>query len=258
MSLVVTDVLEHPPTSGLGTWLVASHREGRPVTSAEVYPCRCLDVDDEPPGWKLERAQREGKRAVLRCDPYLARKGRLVGRWANRCDCWGRRRDDTLPGHCCSRHEGNPAYATTSALGIEALTADESGGYPLGRMLGNMAEADRQYGHDGVHVPDDDLERLERMAAPWFDHEPDPEPYVRTWSAAEVTCPCRTPWDAVKDARQCGYHCVSCHNHFKSWAVARAHQRNVTDPCKDPARQLNVDQRPVFRVTTVGGFVVWA
>lgn len=244
--IVVTDALEHPPMSGLGTWLVASHREGRPVTSMEVYPCRCLDIDEEPPGWKLERAQREGRRTVLRCDPWIAKKGRLVGRWDNRCPCWGRRRDDALPGHCCSRHEGNPAYATTSALGIEALTPDDSGGYPLGRMLGNMLEADRQFS-DG-----------EPADAPWFDDgEPASEPYVRTWSAAEITCPCRTPWDSVKDARQCGYHCVACHENFKNWAASRAHQKQITDRCKFPGRQLNVDGRPVYRVSTVGGLTVW-
>jgi len=85
------------------------------------------------------------------------------------------------------------------------------------------------------------------------------EPYVRRWPPEEITCTCPTPWDGVKDPRQMGHHCTGegCHQNFKNARVAAAHQKYVTGRCKNPARQMDVDGRPVYRPVSVGRFTVW-
>lgn len=105
-------------------WIVAGALLERPVPATEAYPCLCEQPDPDPPAWKAERAQRSGDPIVYLCDPYLARKGRHVGTWQNRCPCWGMPRIDDRtgtprPGGCCVWSEHNPAYAATVMRGID-------------------------------------------------------------------------------------------------------------------------------------------
>lgn len=224
-----------------GYWVNASIRAGRLVAGppVELYPCFCDEIDDDPPGWLVELAAREGRRRdqIPRCRPYLAKKGKYAGRWTARCDCWGRRRDERLPGHCCANHEHNPAYATTSELGIATAQQPTT-----------------IYAASGLPERDDGLDPEERLIRDW---ETGLAPYVRRFTPAELTCPCPTPWDGIKDARKVGYHCCACHQHFVSWSRALAHQRLVTVPCKDPSSQRDIDGNSVYRSKVVGAYVVW-
>lgn len=233
--IVVTDPIAYPPVVGIGNWLVA----GTPTTG--LYPCACDQVDEDPPGWLVEMAQREGRGRdqIPKCRPYLAKKGKRAGRWWSYCDCWGRRRDEALPPQCCAWHAHNPAYDITSALGIDAV-----------RQPATVYEA------SGLPEPDDGLDVEDRMVHDW---ETGLAPYVRRWAPAELTCPCLTPWDAEKDARKMGYHCCAdgCHRNFRNWSVAAAHKRYVTLPCKDPATQRNIDGEPVYRAQMVGAHIVY-
>lgn len=218
-----------------GRWLVAD----TPTTA--LYPCACDQIDSDPPAWLVEMALREGRRRdqIPKCRPYLARKGKRAGRWWSYCDCWGRRRDGDLPGHCCAWHEHNPAYDVTSALGIATVQQPAS-----------------IYAASGLPEADDGLDVEDRMVHDW---ETGLAPYVRRWSPAELVCLCRTPWDGITDARKVGYHCSGegCHQNFVNWSRAVAHQKYVTMACKDPATQVNIDGVPVYRAQALGGFVVW-
>jgi hypothetical protein len=224
-----------------GYWINASIRTGRLVAGppAESYPCFCDEIDDDPPEWLKEAVRRDGgnARAIRRCRPYLAKKGRNAGRWTARCDCWGRRRDDDLPGGCCANHEHNPAYDVTGALGIATV-----------------AQPATVYAASGLPEPDDGLDAEERLIHDWAAGS---APYVRRFTHAELHCPCATPWDGITDARKVGYHCSGCHQNFVNWRRAQAHQKYVTMACKDPRTQVTIDGVPVYRATTLGGFVVW-
>lgn len=81
-------------------------------------------------------------------------------------------------------------------------------------------------------------------------------PYVQRWTAAERTCPCRTPWDGLKKGY--GYHCAACCRNFRNLGVALMHQRWVGDPCKDPARVRDVTTgAPLLRCTVDGAWEIW-
>jgi hypothetical protein len=217
-------------------WLVAGTPMGQP------YPCRCGDVDPDPPAWLIEVARRAGRSRdqIPKCRPYLAQKGKRAGRWWSYCECWGRRRDSGLPVDCCAHHEWNPAYVVTSSLGIATV-----------QQPATVYEA------SGLPESDDGLDVEDRMVHDW---ETGLAPYARRWAAAELTCPCATPWDAERDARKMGYHCPGegCHENFLNWSVAVAHQRFVTMPCKSPASMFDIDGRPVYRARMVGVYVVWS
>jgi hypothetical protein len=232
--LVATDVMAHPSTVGLGNWLIAKTPADAP------YPCACDQLDDDPPAWLVEAARRAGRsrEQIPKCRPYLAQKGKRAGRWWSYCDCWGRRRDDALPEHCCAWHEHNPAYDITGALGIAAVAQR-----PVSI-----------YAASGLPEADDGLDAEERIVHDW---ETGLAPYVRRFTAAQITCPCATPWDGITDARKVGYHCPACCHNFVNWGRAQAHQKYATMVCKDPATQLNIDGVPVYRAARLGGHIVW-
>lgn len=228
-------------------WLVASNMEGRPIPLDGPYPCRCEDPDLDPPQWKRERAQRSGSKVVYRCDPYLHK---TTSTWRNRCMCWGRVRADYLPEGCCANHEHSPRYSVR----IDGVLLDPAVEPPP--VEGAVVPAEVV---DVELPPDDPVEELgQRFADETGDFAVIRMPYVPRWSAAERTCECATPWDGEKV--RVGFHCCAdgCHQNFASWGVSVAHHKNVTDPCRDPAKQLNIDGLPVYRPTTVGAHLVWA
>lgn len=252
--LVVTDAQAHPPMTGLNTWLVASAREQRPVTLDEVYPCRCEDLDPDPPQWKVERAKRADGN-VYRCDPWISKKGRNVGQWDNRCPCWGQVRDGR-PDGCCAHHEGNPRYIEVG---------------PDGRPLHATIPPDREAGWRAPHERvERDIEDVHPSAAYaealGMPVDVEPDPYVRRWSHAELHCDCRTPWDHIVDKdgkpteRGAGFHCSAdgCHTNWRNAATALMHKRSVLVPCRRPESIVDVETgASVLRARMEGGFTVW-
>lgn len=206
-------------------WLIASKAIGEEVwPDGSLYPCMCEQEDPDPPWWKIERAERTRTKIYL-CSPYLAKKGHWAGKVTNRCGCWGRRRDDRLPEGCCAWHDDNPAYGVTTSLGIETLQRAKP--RPVEEVT--LPEAP---------VP-------ERTGV-----------YRRKFAKTECTCTCPTPWDEITNPMQVGYHCVSCHTHWRSWAASVVHQRHL-GPCKDPRSAKNVDGAPIARARMDGPFLIW-
>lgn len=216
-------------------WVAASKILGTPVQPTGVYPCLCDAEDSDAPAWKVERAMRN-RTYVAFCEPYRASKGRWAGKITSRCPCWGRKRADGLPDHCCAYHPDNPAYVSTSVAGIE----DAARG-PLRSPVRPV---------ETIELPEDSDDPEATIWAPRG-------AYRRRFTKAECTCTCETPWDAEKVAARMGHHCTGCHRNFASVAAARPHQRWVTDTCKDPRTMRNVDGGSVYRPTTDGAFVVW-
>lgn len=237
-----------------GIWLDSGRR------TCQVDPCRCDEVDDRPPAWLVQRAERTGE-IIYRCRPYIPKKGKWAGRWHNYCPCWGRQRDG-MDAECCAWHDWNPAYVPPGAMPE----------LPPGFW-------------DGVKSPHDDLrdDLLDEFAAGWrapherserdtdfdwdhhsgeIEHRQIEEPYHRRWPAVEVTCACPTPWDGMLtkdgqvDARKVGYHCVSCHHNFRSLSAAGPHQRGLV--CRAPGSILDAERGTrVYRATDDGVFVIW-
>ena len=249
---------EHTPdcAGDCGTWLAA----GTP--SCQPYPCQCEKIDDDPPQWKVERARRTGDLTVFACDPYISKKGYNVGRWTNRCACWGQRRE-RRPEGCCAHHEGNPRYLPVGPDG-RPLAAPVLAG-----MLHETIPPDREAGWQAPH---ERVERSVRDVAPTTAYadalgipvDVEPAPYVRRWSAQELHCACPTPWDhlVTKEGKPAekgiGYHCCNCHCNFRNVAVASAHQRNATDDCRPPETIQDTETgRPVLRPRAEGQFVIW-
>lgn len=240
-TLLVTDAQAHPPTAGLGHWIATG------TALAELYPCACDEFDPDPPAWLIEAVRREGgdPKRILRCRPYLAQKGRRAGRWWSYCDCWGRRRDNGLPDHCCAWHEHNPAYAVGSTLSIGPAT-------PTRPATGRRSP----FEVSNLPEPDDGLDVEARIL---LDMDTYREPWVRRWKPEEITCTCPTPWDGISDARKVGFHCCAdgCHQNFRNWSASVAHHRELTAPCKDPRTQVNIDGDRVYRGQVIGTFTVW-
>jgi hypothetical protein len=226
-------------------WLVASNKEGRPISLDGPYPCRCEDVDYDLPQWKRERALRSGRKIVYVCDPYLHK---TTSTWRNRCMCWGRVRDDHLPDGCCANHEHSPRYSVR----IDGVLLDPTVEPPP--VEGAVAPAEVV---DVELPPEDPAEELgQRFADETGDFAVIRMPYVPHWSAAERTCECTTPWDGVKKGY--GYHCVACHVNWTNVGVAGLHQRSILDPCKPPVSIVDCELgTPILRMRTEGRHVVW-
>jgi hypothetical protein len=263
-------------------WIVASALLERDVDGLP-YPCLCEVADPDPPGWKLQRAVTTGENIVYLCDPYLSKRGRHIGQWLNRCACWGSPRIDehtgeARPDGCCAWSVHNPAYAPTTGRGIDWRKDHEPGGpadhkersQPI--VEASTGPPDRERGdhpHRQSSDGPEDIDEWDYTLDPGPDDHRIPgrpswrtsagpvAPYVRRWLPQELTCRSATPWDSIKDARQVGYHCTDCHRNFKNQRAAVAHQKLITDRCKDPGRQLNVDGRLVYRAVTLGSFTVW-
>lgn len=249
-----------------GTWLVASLKEGRPITLDEAYPCRCEDLDDDPPQWKVERAKRTGDGTVFRCDPWQV-KG--TAEWRNRCDCWGQALEGKPEG-CCAHHERNPRYLVIIE-GVDITAGAEDIPKPVDSAPPPLLDDDDPAGADETSAPsettppplDDDYpdwteqpDGADRRSPPEVDDAPpdylgqafslppeDPAParYARRWSADEITCPCRTPWDGLK--KGFGFHCVACCRNFKNVGAAQMHG-GWLKPCKDPASIVDMGPGP--------------
>lgn len=254
---------------GNGAWLEWSGCEcgaptpcpvwlGAGVRGCQPFPCRCEDIDDDPPQWKIERARRTGETAVYRCDPYISKKGYNVGQWVNRCPCWGQLRDGKPEG-CCVNHSGNPRYVEVG---------------PDGRPLGRPSiatilpgrPADWQAPHERAERrPVEDVEASTAYAdAIGIPLDVEPTPYVRRWTREELHCDCRTPWDHMitKEGKVAekgiGYHCAACHNNFRNSAVAGMHQRDIMLPCRPPASIVDFETGArVLRMKLEGAHAVW-
>jgi hypothetical protein len=252
-----------------GHWIVASQREGRPVAGglADLYPCRCEDIDTDPPIWKRERAARTGDPTVFICDPYVSKKGHNVGRWTNRCPCWGGRRDHAREG-CCAHHEGNPRYLPVGPDG-RPLAAPL-----LAEMLHDTIPPSRDAGwqapHERIERPIHDVAPAAAYAeALGIPYEAEPEPYVRRWKHAELHCDCPTPWDhmtsrdsdgKLKVARGHGHHCSAdgCHTNWRSYAASVVHCRDVTKPCTPPQSIVDCETgEPLLRARMDGPYLIW-
>lgn len=139
---------------------------------------------------------------------------KTTGRTVSRCPCWGMLRDGR-PGACCAHHSANPRYALPPA----PTTLDDLDVAPLV-----------------------DWERPQRVDAAlydWSDPEEEFQPYERMWAPEDTTCPCVTPFD--QDKRVTGWHCVSCHENFKSYSVGQQHRKRWTEPCRTPDSVKDVD-----------------
>jgi hypothetical protein len=205
-------------------WIVATASAGRPVLTCEQYPCFCLATRKSAPDWVEEAT----------CW-WLSKK---TGKLESRCPCWGRQRDDTLPGDCCSNHEANPAHAVEHLeAGIRRpVAAAEAGSTDVSEAPEHAMSARAATGAT-----------TGQQAA-----------YTRLWTPSEVTCDCKTPWDADKRAGG-GHHCVACHVNFVNDGVSAAHQRDVRDPCRDPKSIVDIDTgRRLLYARDVRGAMVWA
>lgn len=163
-------------------------------------PCRCAQTKANRPEWARDSC-------------WWIKK--TTGRAVSKCPCWGRTRDEGLPGSCCAHHSSNPRYAPPPP----PVTLD-----------------------DLDVAPYVDLERPQRVDAAlydWSDPEEEFRPYALLWQAAERTCECVTPWDGEK--RASGWHCASCCSNFKSYSVGEVHRRRWSEPCRPPHTIVDVD-----------------
>lgn len=239
-----------------GHWIAASHAAGHLVACepGAAYPCRCEDVDPDPPQWKRERAARSGENTVLRCDPYLGKRGKWAGRWNNMCPCWGQS-PEGKPQGCCAYHPHNPRNTGYALLGLDGEHV-RLPGQTVEVLPGERKDRRRVVDIEGV-----DPEYAISLGLP-VDIEP--EPYVRRWAHAELHCACRTPWDHMVDAkgkpleRGIGFHASCCHTNWRNSAVAAMHKRSITDPCRPPESIVDVERGvPVLRARNELGFTIW-
>jgi hypothetical protein len=85
-----------------------------------------------------------------------------------------------------------------------------------------------------------------------FDPEIEHSPYVRRWTAEELTCPCPTPWAKTSAA----VHCTSCHVNWANPATMGQHRKTWWEPCRAPDAIVDVDTgRPLMRQGADG---VWS
>lgn len=237
-----------PPRIPPGHWIVASKLEGRLVVGppAEIYPCRCADYDTSPPAFVAEQYP-PGQ--VPRCRPWVSKKGRSFGLTVSRCPCWGRQRDERLPGTCCSWHEHNPTYLPAlDALALREAAIAVAGGKTPPPEAGTHPAV--MFEDDAESVPDEQAWAEMRPAAPV-------EPHRRRWTAEELTCPCPTPWDGLKT--KLGYHCMGCHTNWVNYMTATPHRRTLAGPCRPPESIRDCETgRALLHTRDVGGFLVWA
>lgn len=87
-------------------------------------------------------------------------------------------------------------------------------------------------------------------------YAPPRPPYVRRWTAEELHCPCKTPWDGAKSTK--GYHCPQCHTNWTNVATAEQHQRRLAGPCRAPGTVVDtMTGRRLLAARAVGGLEVW-
>lgn len=238
-----------------GTWPPCPRWIAGGNLNCEPAPCRCEDIDTDPPQWKVERARRSGDSSVFVCDPYISKKGYNVGRWTNRCPCWGLDRDGR-PDGCCAGHPHNPRYAE---LGPDGL--------PLVTTLEPAREAGWQAPHERAERRVEDITPTTAyVAALGMPVDDEPEPYVRRWTHAELHCSCATPWDHMRDkdgkqlVRGIGQHCGDdgCHRNFRNLPTLLMHRKTVLEPCRDPATIVDVmTGEPLLKARVDLGFTVW-
>ena len=166
-------------------------------------PCRCNAYKASKPAWGRER-----------CWWTKRNTDRVI----SECPCWGRERVDGLPAGCCAHHPANPRYAPPPVV----RTLDDLDVAPY-------IEWDRPAAPVNVALLD------------WngFDPEVEHSPYVRTWTAEELTCGCKTPFDQAKPPK--GWHCAGCCTNWSSYAVGEVHRRRWTEPCRPPDTIRDVD-----------------
>lgn len=165
-------------------------------------PCRCNAYRATRPEWARDRC-------------WWVKRG--TERVVSLCPCWGRARDESLPGNCCAHHSANPRYAPPPP----PPTLDDLDVAPLVDWERPQRVDAAEYDWDG------------------FDPEVEHEPYERLWQVEQITCTCVTPFDG--DKRSVGWHCSNCCSNFKSYGVGAVHRRRWTEPCRPPESIVDVD-----------------